>query len=288
MKFSALVLLCAGLLVFVTTGFAETITVESTEGDVSIARTDAEGMTPAEAGMKLNVGDEVHTGFDSQAVLEFENNSIVTVESLTQFRIHDFKTDEGQVRTRLQMKIGELRAEVQGGDVRSDFVVDTPNSTTAVEGTIPVIKSDPIGDRHYAQDGAYVVQYAVNHHRWFYMTGGRKGIVKRGGDTRGHRQIALLESKGDPEPIKGAAPFEDETNLYYHGRRGAPWLHVPFKPVPGSPSGQKDQQDRLHRAIDQGFRPGGGGTPGGGSGPGQPVGDGTPQIPDWPGYPVGD
>lgn len=281
-RYSALALVAAGLMAFVTAVRAETVvTIKSLEGEVSVVKAPDGKMGNAAIGMKLSEGDEVHTGFDSKAQLSFADNSIVTVEALTQFRIHRFEKKDNVYTTRIQMRIGSILADVKKGDFTSDFQIDTPNSTTAVEGTVPQITSDTVGDRHKAKSGEYII-LARQGLRWFYVGRGQRGFISPSGNGDSKNNLALLdgESKADDKPLIGFTKGERQIVQDSNGRRRVPWNpggSDPTNPIGGSIT---------YNSIQQGAGnppPSGPTIQTGGTGVTPP----PPPPPPWPGWPGG-
>jgi hypothetical protein len=129
------VALLLGGLMWIGALYALEILVDAVEGDVEV-KSGGGGWATAQQGMKLAAGDRVSTGFDSRAVLKFEDNSVVTVKPLTQLTIDRFLKDEAAMRTDVAVKIGEIRAQVEHRkDLKSDFAVITPTSVVSVRGT---------------------------------------------------------------------------------------------------------------------------------------------------------
>lgn len=88
-----------------------------------------------EAGVTLEPGDLIATGFRGQAVISI-GRSEVDVEPLSQVSIAELTERETVDRTRLSMPFGTVRARVRSTEGRgSDFSVISPVSTASVRGT---------------------------------------------------------------------------------------------------------------------------------------------------------
>jgi hypothetical protein len=97
----------------------------------------------ASEGMRLSADDEIHTGPDSEATLEFPDGSIVILKQLTRIKMRGLLSDENRVKIDLLLKMGELKAQVIRQDVvGSDFSVKTPVATTSVRGTVFTVRYD--------------------------------------------------------------------------------------------------------------------------------------------------
>lgn len=153
MKYRYLLWTLAFLGAFATTLYALDVLVDTLSGEVEVKQGSGAWQS-AQKGMKLAAGDRVSTGFDSKVILKFEDNSVVTVKSLTQITIDRFLKDETAVRTDVAVRVGEIKAEVERGKgTKSDFVVITPASVVSVRGTDETINSSDIGTRVSVDDG---------------------------------------------------------------------------------------------------------------------------------------
>lgn len=133
--------------------YALTVSVESVTGNVEV-KMGAGNWQAAQPGTQLSEGDQMATGFESTAVLKFEDNSVVNVEPLTQFTIDRFLKDDQAVHTDIALKIGEVKARVvRDGTVRSDFVVVTPSSVVSVRGTEEDVRSSDLGTQVTYHEG---------------------------------------------------------------------------------------------------------------------------------------
>ena len=79
-------------------------TIESVKGEVETKLMNSNSWQPAHTGMILKKGDSLSTGFDAEALLKFEDNSKVTVNSLTILTIDEFFREGPKVKTNLAMK----------------------------------------------------------------------------------------------------------------------------------------------------------------------------------------
>ena len=87
-------------------------------------------------GTVLKQGDELNVDPDGEVVLEFGDNSRVTVMATSQLKIASFFTEGGIVRTELLLKLGQVAAEVNSsGTTRSDFRIQAPSGPGSVRGT---------------------------------------------------------------------------------------------------------------------------------------------------------
>ena len=90
---------------------------------------------------QLKVGDAlserslIRTGLGGKVVLKFADRGEVTVKSGTKIGIGSFRKNGNLVKTRLGLKYGALRAQVDSSRGANDFRVRTPVATLAATGT---------------------------------------------------------------------------------------------------------------------------------------------------------
>lgn len=93
----------------------------------------------AQAGMKIVGGDEISTGFHSTMDLKFADkdyvSSVVVVGPLTQCALVAFARDQKEIRTRIFLRQGTLKAGVTKGAIKTDMKIETPDAVAAVAGT---------------------------------------------------------------------------------------------------------------------------------------------------------
>jgi len=89
----------------------------------------------ASAGMKIEEGYSISTGFRSTAVLELGASQVI-VKQLTRMELTELVEKEGTVRTGLNLRVGKIKAHVRTtAGLRQDFRLTSPISTAAVRGT---------------------------------------------------------------------------------------------------------------------------------------------------------
>ncbi|NIA21399.1 MAG: hypothetical protein GWP05_05400 [Anaerolineaceae bacterium] len=90
----------------------------------------------AKVGDRLPLGADIRTGLRASCRLEFsENSSVVEVQPITQIRIGEYEKVGRKIRTRLYLKQGAVRADVERVRFQSDFAIVSPEVTLAVRGT---------------------------------------------------------------------------------------------------------------------------------------------------------
>jgi FecR protein len=90
---------------------------------------------PVTAGMKLDTGASISTGFSSTALLDL-GTSTLKVAPLTRMQLVELIARQGSVSTTLALKVGKVNAEVKTAQgLRQDFTLKGPQATAAVRGT---------------------------------------------------------------------------------------------------------------------------------------------------------
>ena len=90
---------------------------------------------PLKVGDKLDELTVVRTGFRSRVVLQFADNSVVTIRRATKMGIAQFRKEGKVTKTKLGLKYGSVRADVEKARGPNDFTVKTPVATLAVTGS---------------------------------------------------------------------------------------------------------------------------------------------------------
>jgi hypothetical protein len=108
--------------------------IKEVSGKVEIKAT-GDSWIPAEEGMELLAGYFISTGFRSQAVLELGPSQLI-VKQLTRMELEELIEKEDTISTRLNLRVGKVRANVQSTEgLRQNFILRSPVSTAAVRGT---------------------------------------------------------------------------------------------------------------------------------------------------------
>jgi hypothetical protein len=91
---------------------------------------------PVKAGMILDAGASISTGFSSTALLDL-GTSTLKVAPLTRMQLVELIARQGNVSTTLALKVGKVNAEVKvAPGLRQDFTLKGPQATAAVRGTV--------------------------------------------------------------------------------------------------------------------------------------------------------
>lgn len=118
--------------------FAEvalTATLADVKGEVAI-RQDAGAWQAVENGRMLTQADEVFTGVESEATVNFSDGSSMTIRELTQILIGTILQKENRKDVAIRLKVGELKAQVKKEKVLdTNFEIQTPTATASVRGT---------------------------------------------------------------------------------------------------------------------------------------------------------
>jgi hypothetical protein len=108
--------------------------VKEFKGKVEIKASGGEWQ-PVAAGMKLDTGASISTGFSSTAVLDL-GTSTLKVAPLTRMQLVELIARQGSVSTTLALKVGRVNAEVKTAPgLKQDFTLKGPQATAAVRGT---------------------------------------------------------------------------------------------------------------------------------------------------------
>ncbi len=117
----------------VTISYADVV-ISEFRGKVEL-RSPGDRWRPVEVGMAIDPDDTISTGFNSTAVLSLGANSVI-VSPLTRMTLDAFLEREKVVDTKLFLRVGAVRAQVDdSGTKRQSFSISSPYSTASVRGT---------------------------------------------------------------------------------------------------------------------------------------------------------
>ncbi|MCP4592816.1 MAG: FecR domain-containing protein, partial [bacterium] len=91
--------------------------------------------TAVKQGDKLTAGTQIRTGLRAHLVLRFGDASVVMIKRSTLASVDTFYRQGDTETVRLGLGYGAVRGGTTGGEVRSDFVVDSTVATLAKRGT---------------------------------------------------------------------------------------------------------------------------------------------------------
>ncbi|MCL1912210.1 MAG: FecR domain-containing protein [Leptospirales bacterium] len=199
LSFAAIV---AVLFMFTAAAMAD-VTVVSVKGTAAYSMGDK--WVPLEVGVKIKEGSKVSTGIKSIVVLKLAN-STVTVEPLSMMKIYEDKITKDSSDTRLALRRGSLKAEVNKmHEVKTTFKVATPVATSSVRGTIQHVTTSPYGTFFSAPQGSITVESK------------KDGSRVISGDLRYNQKT----SKNNPEDImKDRGVIIADVNLTDEERKG--------------------------------------------------------------------
>jgi hypothetical protein len=160
--------------------------VEKLSGDDKHAK-----WRPLKPGEKLSEQTVIRTGLGARVVLTFADRGQVTVKSGTKIGISSFRKSGKLVKTRLGLKYGAIRAQVDSSRGSNDFRVRTPVATLAATGT----------SGNIAQWGDFSFQCKGTSGSWRAKTPLRTIAVRRGEWTnrQGTPSIRIALAKLDPK-----------------------------------------------------------------------------------------
>ena len=108
-------------------------------GDVSVTIAGSANKQPVTPGMLLKTGDEIQTGSESSATLEFDDGSRLILREDSDLKLEKLESygDEDIFNTQLKLKRGRTDNEVNPyKKPGSRFEIRTPSATAAVRGTV--------------------------------------------------------------------------------------------------------------------------------------------------------
>ena len=137
-----------------------TATLTGIKGKVEV-QLDQGAWQTADGSLRLKPGDRIHTGWKSSVTIVLPDGSSLKVAPMTLVSLDDVPSAGGPPRTRVGLKLGEVKAEVarlRGS--ASDFQVRTPTTTASVRGTEFTVFYDPIGKASIVSTQVHTVSVA--------------------------------------------------------------------------------------------------------------------------------
>ena len=130
------------------------ITVVSTQGEAAYRDERTGQWVPLKQGDEIKEGVRISTGLNANLVLNISGNK-VTIGPLSMMQVQENKLVSGTQSTQLNMRRGEMVADVTKGDrVRTVFKVSTPVVTSSVRGITQKIETGPTGTTIQATEGS--------------------------------------------------------------------------------------------------------------------------------------
>ena len=110
-------------------------TITGVEGLVQVRANENEPWVKAEVGMKLNELAEFRTGPKSAVRFVIPPDQTITLDRLGTLKLLQAVNDNGKLQTRLGMKYGRTRFDIEAAGREHDATIASPSSTLAVRGT---------------------------------------------------------------------------------------------------------------------------------------------------------
>ena len=112
-----------------------TVTVTSVSGSAEVRESSDKPWRAVKVGDNYSEGAEIRTGYRSQVDLKFSDNSKMTINRVSHFRVDKFTRSGNVVVTRSHLSYGKIRAGVEKGPELSDYKITTSLGTLGVNGT---------------------------------------------------------------------------------------------------------------------------------------------------------
>ncbi|GEM_PF-2135892 len=111
-------------------------------GDVRVIRKYQNKEEPARLNMPISSGDTIITGEGAKAQIVFKDGSTVTLKSNSKFTLDTAvrNSKAGTYVSRMQLKVGQLRAKLKKQKPGSSFEIKTPAAVCSARGTIFFLK----------------------------------------------------------------------------------------------------------------------------------------------------
>jgi len=155
------------------------VRIKSMKGDVDIRLPGGIEWKRAAQGMVLKEGTQLSTGYGAEAELQLADSSIVNIYQLTQVGIDKFFRERAKVKTKINLKIGKIKAKVQRiEDELSDFDVVTPTSVVSARGTVTRVGETDFGTNASAEK--HTIEVRDNKGRREVVREGQVSNVKPG------------------------------------------------------------------------------------------------------------
>ena len=157
----------------------------------------------AAAGMKLQKGYYISTGFKSEAVLVLGDSQVV-VKQLTRMELEELVEKQGTVHTGLNLRVGRVRAQVSSSKgLKQKFTLKSPISTAAVRGT----EFEYDGRNLTVYKGTVAFTNPLGQGR-LVRAGGASRMLSGGGLPRSAEEMQSLLSYVDPSTLTLLEEFD--------------------------------------------------------------------------------
>lgn len=114
---------------------ALSVTVVSVSGSAEVREATDKPWRAVKVKDKYLEGAEIRTGYRSKVDLKFSDNSSMTINRVSHFRVDKFAREGNKVVSRSHLSYGKVRAGVEKGPAVSDYKITTSMGTLGVNGT---------------------------------------------------------------------------------------------------------------------------------------------------------
>jgi hypothetical protein len=112
-----------------------TVKVLSVAGTAEVREGPQNPWRAVKVGDEYQEGAEIRTGFGGKVKMAFADNSQITVDRVSRFRVDRFRQSGQRVVTRNHLAYGKITAGVEKGPAFSDYKITTSLGTLGVNGT---------------------------------------------------------------------------------------------------------------------------------------------------------
>jgi hypothetical protein len=178
-------------------------------GTVDVKLASGQDFAEGKKGMKLPEGTEIWTGYASEAIIAFADNTRILMRAVSNIVINKLTKSKMAVKGEVKMQIGSIKVEVKKTELKADLKVSTPNTTASVTGTeIREISTYPdTGDRYQLADGTILIWGRRGRWLRLHAPGGTDHTLRNPGTLR-------LEEESIRPYMFGMDLEEEEQMLY--------------------------------------------------------------------------
>ncbi len=185
-----------------------------------------------QADASLPIHSIIRTGFRTKVELKFPDGSTVTVDRVTKIGIAKLRDRQGAGKTRIGLKYGTIRADVQKGQAAGDVEVVTPVATLSVAGS----KAE-IG---YSVDNCLGVKVQQGDWKIQRYCSARVVSDSEWGDCYLTNYLDLLAYHRDSYMADGLGLTDEDKKLDLEHGTGRGWVAIPGSPWIVDPHPLKD------------------------------------------------
>ena len=115
------------------------VTVLKVSGSAEVRESSEKPWRAIKVGDTYHEGAEIRTGYRSRVDLKFSDNSNMTLNRVSHFRVDKFRRSGNKVVTRSHLSYGKVQAGVEKGPAFSDYKITTSLGTLGVNGTSGIL-----------------------------------------------------------------------------------------------------------------------------------------------------